>query len=87
MHVPANGQSFEVEQTPPSGLQVPNTGAHGVPASQNAKLTLQVPGAGHSLANVHDWPRLVLHLLSQGTKLHAHSGSPGTQLSSQPGGS
>ena len=87
-HVPAIGQSFEVEQAMLlSGEQAPDRIAHGVTASQNAPLLLQVPRAGHSLARVHDCPGLVSHLLSQGTKLHEHSASPGWHVVSQPGGS
>jgi hypothetical protein len=77
-HVPAIGQSFEVEQEKLlSGEQLPNWIAHGVTASQNAWVPLQVPGAGHSLAAEHDCAGAVLHVLLHGTKLHEHSGSPG----------
>ena len=49
------GQSFDVEHEKPlSGEQAPGRMAHAVLASQNEWVVLQVPGAGQSLARVHD---------------------------------
>src|SRR5450631_2850897 len=87
-HVPSWRQSPEDVQTLPSLAQCDGWTGHAVTASQySPKASLQVPGAGQVAAVSHDCDGLVLHLLSSGMKVHAHSASPGWQIVSQPGGS